>query len=404
MANSILTDSIITRAAVRLFINSNNFLQNINRQYDDQFAVDGAKIGTQLRIRLPNDYVVTSGPAASIQDTTETQTTLTVATQKHVDMSFNTSERTLSIEDYSERVLEPAINKLAGAVALDVMSGSEGGVCNYTSNVDSGNNVIAPTANTFLYGKAQLDANSARPDKRMLAIDPFADAAAAGVLTGLLNPATEISQQYRSGAMKNGLGWSWMMDQTVLKHTTGSFSAGTVNGASQTGLTITVNAITGTLNKGDIITFASVNGVNRVTAQTTGKLQQFVVTSNVASGATSIPIYPALIPAVNGNMVQYQTVTVSPANGATILLVSKASETYVKNIGFVPEAITMATADLMMPKGVHDSGRTVYDGISMRMITDYVFGTDQLASRIDVLYGYTYVRPEWAVVIASPVV
>lgn len=403
MSNAILTDSIITRMAVRLFKNSNNFIQNINRQYDAQFGVDGAKIGTQLRIRLPNDYTVTTGPAASIQDTTEQSTTLTVATQQHVDIAFLTSERTLSIEDYTERVLEPAMNNLGGAVALGIMSGAEGGVSNYVSNVDGSNNVITPTTATILKGKAMLDSMSARADKRMLIVDPFTDSSVTSSLTGLFNPATKISEQYSSGAMKNALGWTWMMDQTVLKHTTGSFSAGTVNGAGQTGTTLITNAITGTLNKGDIITLALVFGVNRVTKQTTGRLCQFVVTANVLNGATSIPIYPAIVPAVGGVAVQYETVTVSPANGATILLASKASETYVKNIGYVPEAVTMVTADLVMPKGVHDSGRTVFDGISMRMVTDYLFGTDQLASRIDVLYGSTWIRPEWAVVVADAV-
>lgn len=403
MANAILTDQVITRMAVRLFLNSGNFLKNINRQYDNQFAVDGAKIGTQLRIRLPNDYVVTDGPAASIQDTQEQSTTLTVATQKHVDIAFLTSERTLSIEDYTERVLEPAMNNLAGAVQLNVMQGSEGGTANYVSNVDGAGNVITPSTGTFLKGKAQLDAYEARSDRRMLIVDPFTDSAVAGSLTGLLNPATEISKQYTSGSMKNALGWNWMMDQTVLKHTTGSFSAGTVNGAGQSGNTLQVNAITGTLNKGDFITLALVNGVNRTTKQSTGRLCQFTVTANVLTGATSIPIFPAIVPSSAGVAVQYQTVINAPANGATILLVSKANETYVRNIGYVPEAVTMVTADLVMPKGVHDSGRTVNQGISMRMVTQYIFGTDQLASRVDVLFGSTWVRPEWAVTIADAV-
>ena len=85
MANSLLTINMITREAVRLWKNSNAFLQNVDMQYDDSFAVTGAKIGTALRIRLPNDFTVTTGPAISVQDTQEQSTTLTVATQKHVD-------------------------------------------------------------------------------------------------------------------------------------------------------------------------------------------------------------------------------------------------------------------------------------------------------------------------------
>jgi hypothetical protein len=137
--------------------------------------------------------------------------------------------------------------------------------------------------------------------------------------------------------------------------------------------------------------------------KTTGKLRQFVVTANVASGATSIPIYPAIVPPNAGQTVQYQTVTASPANSAVVRLASKASETYRKNLAYAPEAVTLATADLVLPKGVHEAARRNYDGISMRMITDYVIGTDQLATRLDVIYGYLFVKPEWLTIVADKI-
>lgn len=418
MANGLLTTSKITREAVRLFVNSNMFLRNVDRQYDDEFGKKGEKIGSQLRVRLPNDYVVTKGPAASVQDTTEQQTVLTLATQAHVDVSFATVDLLLSLDDFSERILKPAMNNLAGQVAVDVMSVVEqgfitlpqnapsaplsattGGFCNLTANLDGSGNLLSPNSGTLLDGNALLSNNSARTDARRLALDPRSQARIVSSLSGLLNPATRLSKQYESGAMTGGLGYEGIfMDQTVIKHTTGTFTAGTVNSAGQTGYSVTTNAITGTLNVGDIITFAGVYAVNRVTKQTTGELRQFVVTANVASGATSIPIYPAIIPAVNGNAVQYQTVTDSPANSATITLILKPGITYRKNVAYVPEAITMVTGDLPLPKNV-DAARAQYDGVSMRMVTQYQVGTDQEISRVDVLYGALAVRPEWGVVI-----
>ena len=130
MSNTLLTINMITREAVRLWVNTNSFLQHIDTQYDDQFAITGAKIGQSLRIRLPNDYTVRTGPVAQIQDTAETNTTLTLATQKGVDVSFNSVERTMSLDDYSKRILAPAVNNLVGAVAADIMNGVEGGVSN----------------------------------------------------------------------------------------------------------------------------------------------------------------------------------------------------------------------------------------------------------------------------------
>ena len=208
-----------------------------------------------------------------------------------------------------------------------------------------------------------------------------------------------------TGRMYDALGFLWMKDQTAITHTNGTLAQGsaTVNGAGQTGLNLTVNALAGTLNAGDIITIASVFAVNRITKQSTGELRQFAVTAACAVGATSIPIYPAIVPAVGGQAVQYQTVTVSPAANAQVNPVSTlaASTQYRKNFAFAPDAVTLAFADLEMPKNVHEAAREQFDGVSMRMVTDYFIGTDQLITRLDVLYGYLWVRPEWAVVVAD---
>lgn len=345
-----------------------------------------------------------TGAAASVQDTAEISTTLVVATQQGVDVSFNTVDRTMSLDDYAERILAPCINNLAGAIAFNIMSGVEGGVCNLVSNTDANGNVITPILSTFLNAGALLDINSAPTGRRKMVLDPYTQARTVATLSGLLNPIPDISRQYTTGTMQQAVGFEWMMDQTVIKHTTGTFSAGTVSGANQTGLTLTTNATTGTLVLGDIITIANVNAVNRITKQTTGQVRQFVVTAPAISGATSISIYPAIVPPSGGNPVQYQTTDSSPTNGAAISLATPASSIFRKNIAYTPEAITMATADLVLPQqGIVEGARESFDNISMRMITDYTVGTDQLITRLDVLYGYLYVRPEWSVAVCDAI-
>jgi hypothetical protein len=407
MANSLLTINMITREAVRLWKNSAAFLQNVDMQYDDSFAVSGAKIGSSLRIRLPNDFTVTTGPGLSVQDTSEQSTTLVMATQQHVDVSFSTADRTLSLDDYSRRILAPMVNNLAGAVAINIMSGAEGGICNFVANQDQSSNILTPTSGTFLLAGAALDNNSGPIANRKIVNSPNTEARVVDSLKGLLNPNSEISSQYVTGRMYDALGFIWMKDQTAISHTTGSLAQGsaTVNGAGQTGMLLTVNALAGSLNIGDIITIAGVYAVNRITKQNTGQLRQFAVTANVPTGSTSIPIYPALVPASGGNAVQYQTVTASPANGAAVNQASGVlpGVTYRKNFAYAPEAVTLATADLEIPRGVHEAARESFDGVSMRMITDYFIGTDQMITRLDVLYGYLWIRPEWACVVADMV-
>lgn len=397
MANALLTTSKITREALRLFLNSNAFLKNIDRQYDDQFAVPGAKIGDTLRIRLPNDYTVRTGRVASPQDTAEQQRTLTVSTQKGVDMSFSSAELALSLDDFSQRILLPAMNALAGAVAADVMTMAESASAFVFK--DGGSGAIAtPDATTWLLAGAKLDNNSGprTSASRRIMMDPLTQARTVSTLAGLFNSQTKLKDQYEMGQMGHDtLGFDWYMDQTVIKHTSGTFTAGTVNGAGQTGTTLTTNAITGTLVKGDVITIAGVFAVNRVTKLTTGELQQFNVTANVANGATSIPIYPALVLAPAA----YGTVTALPANSAAITLLGPAATTYRKNIAYVPEAFTLATADLQLPRGVNEAARESYDGISLRMISDYDVTNDVFVTRLDILYGYVCLRPEWVVVV-----
>lgn len=418
MANTLLTIGGITREAIRLFMNSNAFIMNIDKQYDPAFAKTGAKIGQQLRIRLPNDYVVSDGPALSVQDTNEQQTTITVATQRHVDTSFNSVDMTMSLDDYSEIILAPKINVLAGNVAATIMSGvtvaqgpfagtvvngAEGGICNLVQNVDGSGAIIAPTSETWLTANATLTSNSAQKTNRKAILDPFTMARTVSSLSGLFNPAAKISTQYTEGQMYDALNFRWFEDPTVIIHTTGTFSAGgATSSAGQTGTTLTVTAITGTLKKGDIITVAGVNAVNRVTKVSIGQLRQFVVTSDVLTGATTIPIYPAIVPASAGNAVQYQTVDAAPINNAQVALVTTASSTYRKNFVYAKQAVTMVTADLEMPPNVKGA-REQMDGVSMRAVTQYVIGTDQTADRLDVLFGWLFVRPEWACVVCDKV-
>lgn len=407
MANSLLTINMITREAIRLWRNSNAFLMSINRQYDDSFARTGAKIGDALRIRLPNDYTVGEGPAVSVQDTNEINTNLVLATQRNVGMSFSSADRSLSLDDFSQRVLAPAVNNLAGKVALDIMQGATAGASEWSANI-SGSTLSSPTQGTVLKARAKIANNSAPPGPRKMVLSPDSNANLVTNLSTLYNAAPEISKQYRTGEMGTGLGFTFMEDQTVQNHTLGTLgqNSATVNGAGQTGQTLVVNALAGTLKAGDIITIAGVNGVNRITKADSGQLRSFVVTEDAASGATSISIYPAIIPqAADGSDTQFQTVISSPANGAYVNPISALTggSTFARNLAFVPEAVTMATADLELPRGVHEAHRDMFDSISMRMVTDYNIGTDQFITRLDILYGFTFIRPEWVVVVPDVV-
>ena len=402
MANTIITPTMVVRRAIQRFMNSNAFLLMVDRQWQDEFGgptVAGQKPGSTINLRLPNEYVLRSGPTAVPQSTTEQVTPFTVATQVGVDIAFSYVERTMSMQDYDQRVIAPAVNTLVGGIAADIMKGAEA-IPNLVHNVDGSNNTISPTLTTWATAGALLDKLSTPRGQRRAVLDPITMARTVNSFSGLFNQQSKIGDQYETAMIKKDvLGMDWAQDPTVISHTTGAYGAlGTVSGSGQSGSTITTSALAGPLKKGDVITFPGAFAVNRVTKISTGQLAQFVVTADVAGGATSIPIYPALIPPLAGpTMAPYQTVSASPTAGGTIVCLTNASETYRLNFIFHPLAVTLAIVPMEMPtRGVVESYRESQDGVSIRLITFYDGINDQSVTRLDVLYGYKWVRPEWA--------
>jgi len=318
-----------------------------------------------------------------------------MADQENIAVSFTTADLLLSMDDFSERILLPMMNNLAGKVATNIMNNNAEGICNIAANLDANGAVLSPNDGTYLDAKATMAINSTPPSMQKIINDPRTEARVVTSLAGLLNPASAISDQYYEGVMYKALGATWYSDQTVIKHTTGTSTTATVNGAGQTGPNLTINALTGTLVVGDIITIAGVNATNMVTKQDTGELRQFVVTVAAAANATVLSLFPSIIPAVNGQPVQYQTVNTSPADAAVITPYLPASTTYRNNFRYSPQAITMATGDLPLPAN-KVTARHKYDNVSMRMARDWMVGTDQEITRVDVLFGSLLIRPQWA--------
>jgi hypothetical protein len=418
MSNSLITPSMVTRYAIKMFLNTNYLIQNINRQYESQFGIEGARIGAQLRIRYPNQYTVTDGPGIAIQDTNEQQFLLTVATQRHVDVAFTSAETTLDVDDYMERIVLPRVNALANNVSLQVVTNVATSVRNIAANVDANNNILPVTDTPFAIARAILEENSSpnfgEMGMRKVALAPRSDVRVQLALRGLLNPVDSISKQYNTGMMYEALQFRWFEDQAIPSHTTGSAVSAAVSGGNQTGNSITISAITGTLNQGDVIVIAGVNGVNRGNFSNLGTLAQFVVTAPVANGGTSISIYPPIIPPASSTPYaglpytpqQYQTVTASPAGGATITPFANASVTYRQNMAYVPDAITLVVAPLWIPpneKGVIAAARHSFDDMSMRSLVTYEPSTDQPIDRLDILFGSGVLRPEWIVSVADSV-
>lgn len=385
MANTLLTPDQITREALRILHQKLNFVGSINRQYDSSFAKSGAKIGDTLRIRLPNEYTVRTGATLSTQDTTEQSVSLQIATQKGVDVNFSSVELTLDLDDFSKRILEPAMAVLAANIEADAMS-------MYTDVYNQVNNQgSAATFAKLLEGRKILVDNLAPLSDRTANLNTQDTVDLVDALKGLFQDQKQLSKQYREGMMGHAAGFDFAENTLWPSHTVGEGAGYLVNGASQTGSTLTVDTGTGALNKGDIITIAGVNRVHPESKADTGVLQQFVVTADYAGGAGAISISPAIT--TSGAR---QNVTGSPADNAAITVAGNASTAHGISMLYHQDAFCFATADLVMPKGVDFAAREVFDGISMRIVRAYDINNDKFPCRIDVLYGYKTLRAQLA--------
>jgi hypothetical protein len=362
---------------------------------DNSFAQEGAKIGTTLRIRLPDRALVTDGAALQVQDDNEQFTTLTVSSQKHIGINFTTAELTMQLDDFAERVLKPRVSQLASSIDADVANAYQG---IFASVGTPG--TVPSTSLVLLQGQQKLNEAAAPMSPRYATVNPAANAGLVEGMKGLFNPVSTISRQFKSGLMGEGiLGYDEMaMSQSIKQHTTGTRTgAHTVTTTVSTQGATTV-AITGTgtqtIKKGDVFTVANVYAVNPQTRESTGALQQFVATADAtaAGGAYTVSVSPAIY--TSGQALA--TVDSFPQSGATVTFLGSASTQYPQNLLYHKDAIAFATADLVMPQGVDMASRQVHNGISMRIVRQYDINNDRMPCRIDVLYGYSVIRPQLA--------
>lgn len=388
--NSLLTPSIITKETLVILENNLVAAGKVNRQFENQFV----KIGASLTVRKPNKFTVSSGPGLQIQNIVEPSTSITISNQKHVDFQFTMQDLTLTIEEFSERYLKPAASRLASQLDYDTITAG----FQFFNEVGTPGTVPSSFASLAAVGQ-RMDEGAVPQDGRVLILGP---AAYWSLATGLTSNifVTSVAEPAFKGFLAKLANMEIYLDQNIQAQTVGAY-AGTpvVNGAAQTGSNLVTNgwtaSITGLLNIGDVFTIAGVFAANPQNQQSTGALQNFVVTSTASSdsgGNSTIGIYPPIV--TSG---AYQTVTVSPANLATITVKGAAGVSYAQNIAFTKDAIGLVTVPMEIPGGVDFAARQMYKNVSMRIVRAYDITNDVIPCRTDILYGVACFYPELGV-------
>ena len=397
MANTLLTASIIAKAAVLQLDNNLVMAKKVFRGYEGEFAknINGYEIGDSISVRRPMDFTVRDGAVMNVQDTTEGKFTLTVDKRKGVDFEFTSQELTLSIKELSERVIKPAMIQLANQVDTDLMA--------LYKDVPSWVGTPGQTINSFAdlaLGPERMDEMANPVDGRSEVLSPADHWGMVGNLTGLYIERSANSA-YRNGSLGNVGGLEVLMSQNVPTHTVGTnWATGSTpltNGAAQETTyaaskdTDTMSLITDgwssgatSLKQGDVFTIANVNAVNPVTKVDLGFLKQFAITADISdtSGAITMTITPAAI--LTG---AHQNISATIADGAALTEVGTEATGYRQNMVFNQNAFALVSVPLVSPPGAVDVGRQSYKGTNVRVIPVYDGTNDISKWRLDILYG-----------------
>lgn len=442
MSNSLITIAQVTRSFQRYLHNNLGFLKSVNREYSKEFAVKGAKIGATCNVRNPFRSITGQGAVINPQGVSESTTPITVNRQWNTSLAFTSAERSLSIDDYEKRYIAPAAAKLASDMDLDCLVAAITGSYKFT-NPSSGvscpgagpifNCVGTPgttpgtsggsAAGIARYNAPTIYLNSMRMLRNMacpmdgnlhLGVDTAAEAESINAAAGLFNPQGIISTQYRKGQLGAAFGYdSIYSDQNLPSIITGTRAATSNATVSTTGWNVagytvsgttglTLAAGTGTVKAGEIFTIEGVYSVNPENQQSTGILQQFVVIEDVTLSGASNPLKFSPSVKVSGSGISDANVTVTAVGGTqAISFLGAASTVFANSLGYHSDAFTLATVDMDLPGGTDMADRQVHDGVSLRIVKDYDIVTDQQICRIDVLGGFSVLRPELAVRIAG---
>jgi hypothetical protein len=398
MSNSLTVVDMVAREAQRVAHETSQFIATTDRQYDDSFAKTGAKIGTALRVRKPNQFTRTQGTRVmNVQDQDEATQTITIATQDHVDLRFNSAELALTIDELSERYITPAVKGLISGIEADYLAFAT----KATYNVAGSAGTAITTLATPGAARAKLNQGLAPKDRRCVQMDSVTVGGMVNGMAAYFNPSGDLSKHFREGQIARTAMADWYENERVWTLTNSDDVTANTNAdglVTDGGSTIAVDEDLAIAKQvvGSVFTVAGVYACHPETKQSYGYLQQFTVT---ATGAVSVGVSPTIhLTGAKKNVCSAAgaDLAVTAFNEAAMTFVGAASASYAQGLMYHPEAFQFITADLPLMGGADKCARRVQDGLSLRVWQDGDIRNDELLMRIDILYGMAALRPAWA--------
>lgn len=409
MSNTLITPTIIAKEALRQLKNNLVMARLVHTDYAKEFN----KVGSTISLRKPVKFDAKSGATRTNQDVEEGTVSLAIDKQKHVSWNFTSNELTLTVDQYSERYIKPAMIALSQTVESDLMG--------LYSSVPMWVGTAGTVPSTYLElgaARQKLVEHAAPLGEDLNAVlNPAAALKIANDLKTLYTPQKTLTALER---VKIGryAGFDTYEAQSVKVHTVGAYGGTSlVNGAKQgynaVDGTVTdpqangqdlitdgwTNSTTGILKAGDVITIAGVNDVNPVTKEDLGYLKQFVVTADANSGASTGPSTLKISPAIIASGPYKNATALAADNAAVTVKTGTASTGYAQNLCFHKNAFALVWSDLEMPDGAPFKAKESDPdtGMTVRVVKQYDIDNDKDVIRMDILYGVKTIYPELAV-------
>lgn len=402
MSNALLSIDMITRESLRVAHEKLTYLGTIDRSYDDSFAKTGAKIGDTLRIRMPNQYTRRKGSRImQVQDQNEKSQPVTVATQDGVDMKFNSAELALTIDEFSERYIVPAVSVMVSGIEGDVMqqqflqvyqqTGTPGTVVGASGDISAITNA-----------RAKLNQQLAPKDmNRAVQLDSVTMGSVVNGLKTLFNDQTQVKEAFREGFYSRNAMADWYENEKTPTVTYGSTVTGNTNaaaGVTDGGNIIGMHTAIPVANQtvGSTFTVAGVYDVHPETKAAYAHLKQFVITA--ISGNNTVVSPTIYLTGAYKNVASSTGADLAPTdfNAKATTWGGSASTSYRQNLMYHRDFATFVTADLPLMDNELKCVRRVQDGLSLRVWQGTDIRNDEMLLRLDMLYGHKVLRPEWA--------
>jgi hypothetical protein len=429
MANTIKNIGGVARELLYQLTNELSVIKGIKRQYSDQFAKEGAKVGETLNVKWIENTPVTRGSVAVINNYVE-KTMPIIITNNHQYQSaieFSDTELKLSVEDFNAKTnLKQIAASIANEMEEDVLKlalqvPNNVGTVGATPGTVAGAGLLMQTSpNIYGNAGAVLTELGAPTNNRTMVVNSAAMTLSASATVALQNPAVDISGQYRKGVVTRAMNFDFVENVNIPTITTGTrAAAGTVLVGSTDGdttLQVTGLGAGATVSLGEHFTVAGVNAVNPMNQQARFFLRMFVVTAAAtanAAGQATLSVSPQIILSnpekmVGGTLTRRYpglpinvngTVDALPLAGAVVTFSGAASTVAVLNLAHQHDAIVLTSVNLPIHGDAEKCVVVSHEGISLRVWQASNWTNGTTGTRIDAIMVPTLVRPDLATVV-----